>query len=219
MRLLLAEDDLDLNEIMTKKLKVEGYVIDSCFDGEEALNYLTATNYDAAVLDIMMPEKSGLEVVGVLRYLGNTTPLLLLTAKDAVEDRVNGLDAGANDYLVKPFAFDELLARLRAMTRSLTGNTTNEYQLADLTLNIETHQVTRAGKDIHLSAREFMLLETLMMNKNKVLSRQKIEDKVWNYDYEGGTNVVDVYIAYLRKKIDEDHDVKLIHTIRGIGTH
>ena len=219
MRLLLAEDDLDLNEIMTKKLKVEGYVIDSCFDGEEALNYLTATNYYDTVLNIMMPEKNGLEVVSALRYLGNTAPILLLTVKDAVDDRVNGLDAGANDYLVKPFAFDELLARLRAMTHSLTGNTINEYQLADLALNIETHQVTRAGKDIHLSAREFMLLETLMMNKNKVLSRQKIEDKVWNYAYEGGTNVVDVYIAYLRKKIDEDHDVKLIHTIRGIGTH
>lgn len=217
MRILIAEDDRDLNGIIVKKLCAEGYAADSCYTGADALDYLEAVQYDAAILDIMMPELDGLEVVRRLRGKGNLTPVIFLTARDTVADRVKGLDTGANDYLIKPFSFDELTARLRAMTRTASGNPGNDYSLGDLTLNTETHIVTRAGKEISLTAREYTLLEYLLLNQNKILSRQKIEDHVWNYDYEGGTNVVDVYIAYLRKKIDEGHAVKLIHTVRGIG--
>ena len=199
------------------KADLEGYAVDSCSDGKSALDYLELVRYDAAVLDIMMPEMDGLEVVRRLRASGGGTPVLFLTARDAVADRVKGLDTGANDYLVKPFSFDELTARLRAMTRTVSGNLTNVYSLADLSLDCETHIVTRGGKPIELTAREYMLLEYLLRNKGKALSRQKIEDNVWNCDYEGGTNVVDVYIAYLRKKIDDGHELKLIKTVRGIG--
>lgn len=217
MRILIAEDDSDLNEIIVKKLSAEGYAVDSCLDGREALAFLESIPYDAAVLDIMMPEMNGLEAVRRLRAGGNMTPVIFLTARDTVEDRVKGLDTGANDYLVKPFSFDELTARLRAMTRTADRNSTNVYSLVDLSLDCETHIVKRGGKEVSLTVKEYALLEYLLRNKNKVLSRQKIEDNVWNYDYEGGTNVVDVYIAYLRKKIDEGHAVKLIHTVRGIG--
>lgn len=217
MRVLIAEDDVDLNEIIVKKLNAEGYAVDSCFNGQDAFDYLEAVQYDAAVLDIMMPELDGTEVVRALRKRGNLTPIIFLTARDTIDDRVKGLDSGANDYLVKPFSFDELSARLRAMTRVASGNPTNVYSLADLTLDIESHIVMRGDKIISLTAREYMFLEYLLRNKNKVLSRQKIEDHVWNYDYEGGTNVVDVYITYLRKKIDQGHDVRLIHTVRGVG--
>lgn len=217
MRLLVAEDDIDLNKIIVKKLTAEGYAVDGCFNGREVFEYLNFAQYDALILDIMMPEMDGIEVVKKLRTEGNLTPIIFLTAKDAIEDRVKGLDIGANDYLIKPFSFDELTARIRVATRVASGNPTNVYSLADLTLNTETHIVKRADVEISLTAREYALLEYLLRNKNKILSRQKIEDNVWNYDYEGGTNVVDVYITYLRKKIDEGHPVKLIHTIRGIG--
>jgi len=181
------------------------------------LEYMETVQYDAVVLDIMMPEMDGIEAVRRLRKNGDLTPVIFLTARDTVADRVRGLDTGANDYLLKPFSFDELTARLRAMTRTVSGNATNVYTLHDLSLNTETHIADRAGKEIPLTAREYALLEYLMRNKNKVLSRQKIEDNIWNYDYEGGTNVVDVYITYLRKKVDEGHKIKLIHTIRGVG--
>lgn len=217
MRILIAEDDMDLNEIIVKKLSAEGYAVDACFDGEEALDYLEAAEYDAAILDIMMPKKDGLEVVRQLRQQKNMTPVIFLTARDTVADRVKGLDTGANDYLVKPFSFDELMARIRAMTRVSAQNPTNVYEIADLTLDTQSHQVFRAGQEIRLTAREFALLEYLLRNQGKVLSRQKIEDNVWNFDYDGGTNVVDVYITYLRKKIDEGYDTKLIHTVRGVG--
>lgn len=217
MRILIAEDDPDLNAVIVKKLTAEGYAVDSCENGRDALDYLESVAYDAAVLDIMMPEMDGLEAVRRLRASGNTVPVLFLTARDAVSDRVKGLDTGANDYLVKPFSFDELTARLRAMTRTASGNPTNVYTLADLTLDTETHAVNRGGREITLTALEYTLLEYLMRNKGKVLSRQKIEDNVWNYDYEGGTNVVDVYVAYLRKKIDDGSELKLIRTVRGIG--
>ncbi|MFV0556076.1 MAG: response regulator transcription factor [Lactovum sp.] len=217
MRILIAEDDVDLNEIITKKLRAENYTVDSCFNGEDALDYLESNFFDAAILDIMMPKLDGFEAVKALRSKDNLTPVLFLTAKDTISDKVKGLDLGANDYLTKPFSFDELLARLRVLTRVISKNPTNIYNLADLSLNTETHIVTRKQKEISLTALEYNLLEYLLRNKNKILSRQKIEDNVWNYDYEGGTNVVDVYIAYLRKKIDDKHELKLIHTVRGIG--
>lgn len=217
MRILLAEDERDLNKIITKKLEREGYSVDSCHDGAEAIDYLMAADYDGAILDIMMPKADGFQVLETLRKSGKATPVLFLTARDSVVDRVKGLDSGANDYLVKPFAFEELMARIRAMTRKAFGQATNLLKAGDLTMDLAAHRVTRAGEDITLSAREYALLEYMMHNKGVVLSRETIEDHIWNFDYEGGTNVVDVYIRYLRKKIDDGHEKKLIHTVRGSG--
>ncbi len=217
MRILVADDEKDLNAVVSRRLSVEKFSVDSCYDGEEAMDYLTFAEYDAVVLDIMMPKVSGLKVLEWMRQRSMNTPVLLLTAKDAISDRVTGLNAGADDYLVKPFSLDELVARLRAITRRKNGNTTNVLSVGDLVINLNTHSVTRGGRDIVLSSKEFAILEYLVKNKGNVLSREKIEEHIWNYDYEGGSNVIDVYISYLRKKIDGDSDVKLIHTIRGVG--
>lgn len=217
MRILVAEDERDLNEILCKKLRSEDYCVDGCFDGEEALDYLASVDYDAVILDIMMPKRSGLEVVEQLRRQGNQTPVLFLTARDSIDDRVTGLDAGADDYLVKPFAFDELLARLRVMTRKRGGERSNLFTIDDLTLDIRSKRVERGGAELKLSAKEYTLLEYLIRNKGVVLSRIQIEENIWGFDYEGSSNIVDVYIRYLRRKIDKDHPVKLIHTIRGSG--
>ncbi len=217
MRILLAEDERDLNDIITQKLVSNGYSVDSCYDGQEAIDILSYTEYDAVILDIMMPKADGYTVLDRLRSAGKTTPVLFLTAKDSIADRVKGLDSGADDYLVKPFSFEELSARLRVMTRKSFGVTSNVLTVGDLTLNCSTHVVKRGEQVITLSAKEFALLEYLMHNQDIVLSREKIENHIWNFDYEGGTNVVDVYISYLRKKIDGGHDHKLIHTVRGRG--
>lgn len=217
MRLLVVEDERDLNRIITKRLEKTGYSVDSCFDGEDALSYLDTGEFDAIVMDIMMPKLSGLEVLKTIRANGDTTPVLLLTAKDSIEDRVAGLDAGADDYLIKPFAFEELLARIRAMIRKGAGNATNTFVAGDLVLDINARVAVRGGQEIPLSAKEFDVLEYLIRNKGIVLSREKIENHVWNFDYSGGTNVIDVYIRYLRKKIDDPFEKKLIHTIRGAG--
>ena len=202
MRILYAEDERDLNDLVTRRLVAEGYGVDSCLDGQQAWDYLQAVDYDAAILDIMMPHLDGLSVLKKLRAAGKTTP---------------GLDSGANDYLVKPFALEELSARLRVLTRSQFGAGDSRLVAGDLTLDTGTRRVKRGGAEIALSAREYALLEYLMHNKGIVLSREKIENHVWNFDYEGGTNVVDVYIRYLRKKIDDGHERKLIHTVRGMG--
>lgn len=217
MRILIAEDQKDLNKIINKRLVAAGYSVDSCFDGEEALDYMDAAQYDCLILDIMMPKKDGLAVLNELRGRGDTTPVLFLTARDAIDDKVKGLDLGADDYLIKPFAFEELLARIRVLTRKKAGNVSNTYEAADLLLDAAAHTVKRGGKDISLSAKEFALLEYLLRNKGKVLSRTMIENSLWNFDYAGGTNAVDVYIRYLRKKIDDDFEPKLIHTVRGSG--
>ena len=217
MRILIAEDERSLNEIIVKKLTSDGYSVDACFDGEEAISVLSYTDYDAVILDIMMPKADGYAVLRSLREAGKTTPVLFLTAKDAVSDRVKGLDSGANDYLVKPFAFEELSARLRAITRVPFGMAENVIAVADLTLDCSRQTVERGGKDISLSGKEYALLEYLMRNSGLVLSREKIENHIWNFDYEGGTNVGDVYISYLRRKVDDGFDKKLIHTVRGRG--
>ena len=217
MRILVCEDQKELNKITARHLSAEGYSVDSCYDGEEALDFLNMAEYDAVILDIMMPKKDGLSVLKEMRSKGNNTPVIFLTAKDSIEDRVTGLDMGANDYLIKPFSFDELLARIRAMTRKSAGNISNIFTAADLTLDISSHTVMRGNKNIALSAKEFALLEYLMRNKDHVLTRSMIENNIWNFDYEGGTNAVDVYIRYLRKKIDDDYEPKLIHTVRGGG--
>ena len=217
MRLLYAEDEEDLNKVVTKKLTEEGFSVDSCFDGREAIDNVQFTEYDAAILDIMMPHADGFAVLKELRKLKKNTPVLFLTARDSIEDRVTGLDSGANDYLVKPFSFEELLARIRVLTREKHGFTENILSIADLSLNLSSHTVTRGGTEINLTSKEYQLLEYLLYNKEKVLSREKIDNHIWNYDYEGGTNVIDVYIRYLRKKIDDGFPTKLIHTVRGAG--
>lgn len=217
MRILLAEDEKDLNKIITQKLSADGYSVDSCFDGEEAIEYLNSADYDAVILDIMMPKIDGFAVLRHLRQQKKDTPVLFLTARDAVSDRVKGLDSGADDYLIKPFSFEELGARLRAMTRKKFGMTDNLLTVADLVVDTASHTVKRGDREITLSAKEYHLLEYLMRNRGIVLSREKIENHIWNFEYEGGTNVVDVYISYLRKKIDGNCQDKLIHTIRGYG--
>ena len=217
MRLLVAEDERDLNRLIRKTLEKEGYGVDACFDGEEALYYLEHTDYDGAILDIMMPKRDGLSVLKAIRQKGSSLPVLFLTAKDSISDRVLGLDSGADDYLIKPFDFDELLARIRVMTRKRTPHTSSVLTVGDLTLDTGTHQVTRGGRPIDLSAREYAILEYMCMNPGIVLSREKIEDHIWNYDYSGGSNVVDVYISYLRKKIDGGQEKKLIRTVWGSG--
>lgn len=217
MRLLYAEDEEDLNKVVTKKLTEEGFSVDSCFDGREAIDNVQFTEYDAAILDIMMPHADGFAVLKELRKLKKNTPVLFLTARDSIEDRVTGLDSGANDYLVKPFSFEELLARIRVLTREKHNLTENILSIGDLELNLSSHIVTRGGTEINLTSKEYQLLEYLLYNKEKVLSREKIENHIWNYDYEGGTNVIDVYIRYLRKKIDDGFPTKLIHTVRGTG--
>ena len=217
MRILLAEDERDLNNILTKKLTDEGYSVDSCFDGLEALDFLKAADYDGAILDVMMPGMDGFSVLTKLREQGKDTPVMFLTARDTVADRVRGLDLGACDYLIKPFSMDELLARIRVLTRERFHAAENTLQAGDLTLDTAAHTARRGDREISLSAKEYSLLEYLMHNKNIVLSRNQIEDHIWNFDYEGGTNVVDVYISYLRRKIDDGFDEKLIRTVRGIG--
>lgn len=217
MRILFAEDEPDLRSITLKRLKANGYAVDGCPDGLEASHCLEMENYDLAILDIMMPKKDGLSILRDLRARGDATPVLLLTARDAVSDRVEGLDAGADDYLTKPFAFDELLARIRMLLRRNSPVKTDVLKLDDLTLEISTHRVTRGGTEISLSAREFAILEYMMRNAGSVLSRVQLENHVWDYAFEGGSNIVDVYVRYLRKKIDDPFEKKLIHTVRGVG--
>ncbi len=217
MRLLVVEDEKDLNKIISLKLRSEGYCVDSCFDGEEAEDHIAFAEYDGIILDIMMPKKDGLTLLHELREKGNTVPVLLLTAKDAVSDRVKGLDSGASDYLIKPFSFEEFCARIRAMLRKTSNAASNVFSVGDLSVDTASKKVSRGGKTIDLSAKEYAMLEYMIRNKGIVLSREKIENHIWNFDYEGGTNVIDVYISYLRRKIDSGFEKKLIHTVRGSG--
>lgn len=221
MRILVIEDEKNLNDIIVKRLILEKYGVDTCFNGNDALEYIFSTEYDVIVSDIMLPGIDGFEILKRIREKGIKTPVLLLTALDGIEDRVKGLDYGADDYLVKPFAFDELMARIRVLLRrnSTNGNSnaSNIFSIANLTVNCNSHDVFRDDVPIKLSTREFTILEYMIRNKERVLSREQIEQHIWNYDYEGGTNVIDVYIRYLRKKIDKDFEPKLIHTVCGIG--
>ncbi len=217
MRILIAEDEHDLNRIIKEFLEDEGYSVDSCFDGEQAEDFLLCANYDALVLDIQMPRKNGIELVRALRSKGDLTPVLFLTARDTLEDKISGLDSGADYYLTKPFDFDELGAVIRAIARKYSSNKTNVYTIGDLAVDDAAKTVSRAGKTISLSAKEFALLTYMIRNQGIVLTRDMIENNCWNFDYEGGTNVVDVYISYLRKKIDSGFEKKLIHTVWGTG--
>ena len=217
MRILVIEDEVNLNDIIVKKLKLEHYGVDTCFDGKEALEYILSTEYDVIIMDVMLPKMNGFEILKRMRSKNIKTPVLLLTAKDSIEDRVEGLDSGADDYLVKPFAFDELLARIRVLLRRTSNKASNIFKIGNLTVDCGAYKVFRDNIPIKLSTREFTILEYMIRNKDKVLSREKIEQHIWNYDYEGGTNVVDVYIRYLRRKIDDNFNPKLIHTVRGVG--
>ena len=217
MRILLAEDEDDLREVTVKRLKTEGFGVDGCRDGQEALEYLDAADYNLVILDIIMPRLDALSLLRKLRSGGNPVPVLLLTAKDAVSDRVQGLDAGADDYLTKPYAFEELMARIRALVRRNSTEKSDVLTVGDLSVELSTKRVMRGGKEILLSAKEFGLLETLIRHKGQVLSRAQLENQVWDFGFEGSSNIVDVYIRYLRRKVDDPFEKKLIHTIRGAG--
>lgn len=217
MRILVVEDEKNLNRIITEAMEDEGYSVDSCFNGADALDYALAAKYNVMILDIMMPKMDGLELVRRLRQSGNHTPVLFLTARDTVADRVEGLESGGDYYLTKPFDFKELIAVVHVMMRKYTGNRSNIYTVGDLTVDTGARTAERAGKSIDLTNKEFALLEYMVRNRGVVLSRDMIESNLWNYEYEGGTNVVDVYVGYLRKKMDTGFSKKLIHTVWGTG--
>lgn len=217
MRLLVVEDEADLNLLLQKVLTKAGYTVDGCFDGEDAQTHLLGATYDGILLDVMLPKKDGYTLVKEMREQGSNIPVLFLTARDSVADRVKGLDLGADDYLVKPFDFEELLARIRAMTRKRVGQRTNCFSVGDLTLDTQRRQAIRGGIEIPLLPKEFSILEYLVRNKETILSREQIENQIWNYDYAGTSNNVDGYMSRLRKKIDGGREEKLIHTMRGIG--
>lgn len=213
----MVEDEKKVASFIKRGLEEEFYAVDVAHDGEEAL-YLAATNdYDLVILDILLPKIDGLEVLHTLRAKGYMIPILMLTAKGSVDDIVKGLDTGCDDYLTKPFAFAELLARTRALLRRKEKETVTQLAVADLLLDPMTHTVTRGNNRIDLTAKEFALLEYLVRNVNRVVTRTMISEHVWNYDFDPMTNVIDVYVNHLRKKIDRDTDQKLIHTIRGAG--
>ena len=217
MKILLAEDEVDLNNVVTRYLKKNGYSVDNVLDGEEALDYLEYGEYDLVILDIMMPKVDGFEVIKKLRDKGNHTSVLMLTARDSADDKVKGLDLGADDYIVKPFDFNELLARIRAVVRRKYGNSSNRLVIEDLILDTSEKSVTRAGKQIELTGKEYEVLEYLMQSKNRILSRDQIKEHVWDFDYEGDSNIIDVLIKNIRKKIDIETGKQIIYTKRGLG--
>lgn len=217
MRVLVIEDERKIAAFIKRGLEENAYAVDVTYDGEEGYSWAQSFPYDAIILDVMLPKLDGFKLCRRLRAEGNHTNILMLTAKDAVDDRVTGLDAGADDYLVKPFAFRELLARLRALSRRSGEQRTTKLQVMDLTLDLVSHQALRSGRTIDLTAKEFALLELLMRHPNQILSRTVIAEHVWDYNFYNQSNVVDVYIRYLRKKVDDPFDLKLIQTIRGMG--
>lgn len=217
MRILLVEDDRKVASFIRKGLAEEGYAVDVAHDGETGLAMGLDRLHDVIVLDVMLPKKPGFQVLRELRQAKVVTPVLLLTARDAVEDKVQGLDAGADDYLTKPFAFAELLARVRALLRRGKATQAPVLQVADLILDPAARTVKRGGAAIPLTNREFALLEYFLRNPGRVLTRTMIAEHVWDYSFDAGTNVIDVYVNYLRKKIDAGREPKLIHTVRGVG--
>ena len=217
MKILVVEDERDLNRIITKHLKKNNYSVDSCFDGQEALDFISYSEYDLIITDIMMPNVDGYEFIDKLRANKNNTPVIMLTAKDALEDKIVGLDSGADDYIVKPFEFDELLARIRVLMRRNYGLATNIIQIEEVTLDLAKKQVTKSGEIIDLTGKEYEVLEYLMKNKGSILSRDQILNHVWDYEYEGASNIVDVIIKNIRKKLDKGEGNTIIYTKRGLG--
>ena len=229
MRMLVVEDEKDLNSIICSKLVKEGYNVDACYDGQAALDFIEMTEYDGVIMDIMIPHVNGMEVLKTIRANNQQVPVLFLTAKGETQDIVRGLDAGASDYMTKPFEFPEFLARLRVMLRTQGVVNENVIACGSLVVDMNNHKAVRDGRNIDLTVREYAILEYLARNRNIVVTREQIRaniwnidddvllDKVWGYGYMGETNVVDVYIRYLRRKIDDKYDDKLIQTIRGVG--
>lgn len=217
MKILVVEDEPDLNRIIVKHLQAEGYLVDSCLNGNDAVYYITEENYDAVLLDAMLPGKDGFQVLKDIRSKRIETPVMFLTACDQTEDIVAGLDCGADDYVVKPFSFEEVLARLRVIIKRSPKEHGASYQCNDLIVDTDKKSVTRQGIPIELSPKEYSILEYMIRNKNIALSRSQIESNAWEIDFDGESNIIDVYIRYLRKKIDDDFDIKLIQTVRGIG--
>jgi len=217
MRVLLVEDEVKIADFIRKGLSECGYAVDAATDGEEALDWLRAAEFDIIILDVMLPIRDGIEVCRALRGRGVQTPVIMLTARDAIEDRVRGLDSGADDYLVKPFAFSELLARLRALTRRQPALLGSLLRMGDLALDTATRQAFRQDGAIPLTTKEYTLLEYLMRHPHQVLTRTMIAEHIWNYDFDNATNVIDVHIRNLRRKIDDAFPTKLIHTVRGAG--
>lgn len=217
MKILVVEDEKKVSSFIKRGLEEERYEVESTFNGEDGLKMALEKSFDLIVLDVMLPKKDGLSVVRELREKKNATPVLMLTAKDSVEDIVAGLDSGSDDYLTKPFAFAELLARVRALVRRSEQDRGAEIRFVDLRLDPVTHKVWRKDKEIDLTAKEYSLLEYFMRNPNQVLTRTMIAEHVWDYTFDSFTNIIDVYVNYLRKKIDREADKKLIHTVRGVG--
>jgi heavy metal response regulator len=217
MRILVIEDEKKVASFLKKGLEEEHYAIDTAFDGEEGLALAQINEYDLIILDIMLPKLDGMEILRRIRGNGSSVPILMLTAKDSIEDIINGLDSGSDDYLTKPFSFAELLARVRALLRRRMKEKTDILRVGDLSLSTSTHQVERGGSKIELTAKEYALLEYFMRNPNRVLTRTLIAEHVWDLHFDPSTNVVDVYVNYIRKKIDWGFKTKLIHTVRGSG--
>ena len=216
MKILIVEDQKELADLLVKRLK-SFFSADVCTDGQSALDYVNTYTYSALILDIMLPKVDGFTVVRKIRNSGNDVPILLLTARGDLEDRVKGLNAGADDYLVKPFEFDELLARLLALVRRSRQKTSPSLKVGDLELDTIHRRVTRQGIEIRVTGKEYMLLEFLMYHPNMLLTRYQLEQQVWDSDFEGTSNILDVYIRHLRKKIDDDFEEKMIETVRGQG--
>jgi DNA-binding response OmpR family regulator len=217
LRFLVIEDELSLLKIIALRLKEEGYIVDTARNGKEGKDYIDAFEYDCIILDLMIPIIDGLTLLKEIRAKKVTTPVLILTAKDSIKDRVIGLDTGADDYLMKPFSFDELFARIRAILRRQKEKRDMILSIDDLKLNTITREVTRGDKVIELTSKEYSLLEYFLRNKNRVLTKSQIAENLWNFDFDYSSNIVEVYIRYLRRKIDDNFENKLIHTIRGAG--
>ena len=217
MKILVVEDEKDLNRLICKELESDGYLVDRCFDGMSAYDYLTLEDYDGAILDVMLPGMDGFEVLRRARKDGVSIPVLFLSAKGEIKDIVNGLDIGADDYMVKPFHFQELLARVRVMVRKKADVHENVYRCDDLVMDCNLHKVWRGEREIELSPKEYAVLLYLIRNQNIVLTRSQIEANIWDSEQGGYSNVIDVYIRYLRKKIDRDEAFKMIQTVRGVG--
>lgn len=217
MRMLVVEDEKDLNSIICSKLVKEGYNVDACYDGQAALDFIEMTEYDGVIMDIMIPHVNGMEVLKTIRANNQQVPVLFLTAKGETQDIVRGLDAGASDYMTKPFEFPEFLARLRVMLRTQGVVNENVIACGSLVVDMNNHKAVRYGRNIDLTVREYAILEYLARNRNIVVTREQIRANIWNIDDDVNSNVVDVYIRYLRRKIDDKYDDKLIQTIRGVG--
>ncbi len=216
MKILVAEDDIKISSFLSKGLTEENYIVDCCFDGEEALYLIETNRYDLIILDLMIPYVDGISLCKSLREKEIETPIIMLTAKSSIEEKVLGLNSGANDYISKPFSFDELIARIKVQLRD-GRHLTNILKVSDLKLDSDNKTVTRADKKIDLSSKEYILLEYLMFNKNKTVTEDMINNSLWNMDKQTASNIINVYIYRLRKKIDKDHHNKLIHTVRGMG--